>query len=49
MTTEPRVSMKELDQFYRDKHSDIEFDEYMRLRDINWAELPYERKLAICT
>lgn len=42
-----KVTMKELDAFYRDKHSDIEFDEYMRTREINWNELNYERKLAI--
>jgi hypothetical protein len=46
VTTE-KVTMKELDAFYREKHSDIEFDEYLRTREINWAELPYERKLAI--
>lgn len=46
MTAE-KVTMKELDAFYREKHSDIEFDEYLRTREINWAELPFERKLAI--
>lgn len=45
--TEQKVTMKELDAFYRDKHSDIEFDEYLRTREINWAELSYERMLAI--
>ncbi|WP_337187574.1 hypothetical protein [Phenylobacterium sp.] len=47
MTAALKITLKELDQFYRDTHSDIELDDYMRMREIVWSDLSYERKLAI--
>ena len=42
-----KIPLKQLDAFYKDHHSDIALDEYMRERDIDWSKLSYEKKLAI--